>query len=81
MKGTQERLGHSDCRMTMEVYSHATAAMQDQAVAALDAFHDAFAKKATSISGQDSGQIDDTGIATKIENPQSLTGRGFQWWR
>jgi hypothetical protein len=35
------KLGHSTSRMTLEVYSYTTAAMQDQAVAALDAAYEA----------------------------------------
>jgi hypothetical protein len=35
-----DRLGHSTSKMTLEVYSHTTAAMQDQAVSALDALHE-----------------------------------------
>lgn len=61
MKATQERLGHSTSRMTMEVYSHATAAMQDHAVAALDAFYENAGKDGDKISGQISGQIRNQG--------------------
>jgi hypothetical protein len=39
IKATQERLGHGTSRMTLDVYSHVTTTMQDQAVAALDAFY------------------------------------------
>jgi integrase len=39
IKAVQERLGHSTTRMTLDVYSHVTSTMQDQAVAALDAFY------------------------------------------
>lgn len=39
IKAVQERLGHSTTRMTLDVYSHVTSSMQDQAVAALDAFY------------------------------------------
>jgi len=59
IKATQERLGHSTSRMTMEVYSHATAAMQDHAVAALDAFYEK--ANASAISGQISGQSTEVG--------------------
>src|ERR1700738_4206271 len=51
MKATQERLGHSTSRMTMEVYSHATAAMQDHPVTALDAFYEYADKDGSKISG------------------------------
>ena len=39
-RSVMDRLGHSTSRMTLEVYSHTTAAMQDQAVSALDALHE-----------------------------------------
>ena len=62
MKATQERLGHSTSRMTMEVYSHATSAMQDHAVAALDAFYENASKDIDDkISGQISGQTQNQG--------------------
>ncbi len=32
----QERLGHSDVRITLGIYGHVTASMQDQAMQALD---------------------------------------------
>lgn len=71
---TQERLGHSTSRMTLEVYTHATAAMQDQAVSALDRFYERAEDDQPCISGQISGQIDKTEQAGANEIPQSLTG-------
>ena len=40
VRSVMDRLGHSTSRMTLEVYSHATTAMQDDAVHALDALHE-----------------------------------------
>ena len=74
MKATQERLGHSTTRMTMEVYSHATAAMQDHAVTALDEFYRQAGKKSEAISGQISGQTAESGSTHQDENAGTLTG-------
>ncbi len=38
VKALQERLGHQTARMTLDVYSHATATLQDQAIVTLDKF-------------------------------------------
>jgi integrase len=70
VKVTQERLGHSTSRMTLDVYTHATTAMQDTAVAALDALHDSESSISGTISGTDPKMAD----AAKNENPQSLAG-------
>ncbi len=56
VKALQERLGHRTARMTLDVYSHATATLQDQAVATLDNFYD------NAVSGQISGQTAKRGI-------------------
>jgi len=50
--------------MLFDVYAHSTQTIQDEAVAVLD-----------SVSGQISGQTEST---EKGENPQSLTGSGFE---
>jgi len=71
---TQERLGHSTSRMTLEVYTHATAAMQDQAVSALDAFYAKAEDDQPRISGQISGQTQVREHTDANEIPQSLTG-------
>jgi integrase len=55
IKATQERLGHSTTRMTLDYYNHVTETMQDQAVSLLDTFYDA-AKSSNSVSGQINGQ-------------------------
>jgi integrase len=52
VKAVQERLGHSDVRMTLDVYTQVTMAMQEQVVAALDAFHQSIEGGSASISGQ-----------------------------
>jgi len=71
---TQERLGHSTSRMTLEVYTHATAAMQDQAVSALDAFYAKAEDDRPCISGQISGQTQVREHTDANEIPQLLTG-------
>ncbi len=40
VRSIMDRLGHSTSKMTLEVYTHATTAMQDEAVAALDAAYE-----------------------------------------
>lgn len=40
VRSVMDRLGHSTSRMTLEIYSHTTTAMQDTAVCALDALHE-----------------------------------------
>lgn len=72
-KVVQERLGHSTSRMTSDVYTHATTAMQDTAVAALNTLHNA--EEASQISsGHLSGQIDKMEADAKTKIPQSYTG-------
>lgn len=69
-KVVQERLGHSTSRMTVDVYTHATTAMQDTAIAALDSLHDAD----WSVSGTISGTAE---IPVQVEEkkiPQSQAG-------
>ena len=61
-------------RMTMEVYSHATAAMQDHAVTALDEFYRHAGKKSESISGQISGQTAESGSTNQDVPTETLTG-------
>jgi integrase len=73
IKVVQERLGHSTSRMTLDVYTHATTTMQDEAVAALDAFH-ATAESSRKISGQISGQNDKMAVADSNENPAIACG-------
>jgi integrase len=72
-KVVQDRLGHSTSRMTSDVYTHATTAMQDTAVSALDALH--ASKEVSQISsGHLSGQIDKMAEDAKTKIPQSLAG-------
>jgi integrase len=74
MKATQERLGHSTTRMTMEVYSHATAAMQDHLVTALDEFYRHAGQKPEAISGQISGQTAKSDSTDQTVPTETLTG-------
>jgi len=58
MRSVMDRLGHSTSRMTIEVYSHATAASQEQAVSALDTFYEGLDQKiGRQIGRQTSGNI------------------------
>lgn len=58
----------------MEVYSHATAAMQDYVVTALDEFYRHSAKKAGAVSGQISGQTANGEANDQNEDSETLTG-------
>jgi integrase len=72
IKAVQERLGHSTTRMTLDVYTHVTTAMQDTAVAALDAHH--ASGNYQSLSGTISG-IDENSSPVELKKiPQSLAG-------
>jgi len=45
MRSVMDRLGHSTSRMTIEVYSQATAASQEQTVSVLDTFYEGLEQK------------------------------------
>ena len=68
IKVVQDRLGHSTSRMTLDVYTHATTTMQDEAIAALNAFH-ATAETSQVVSGRISGQTDKMADADANEKP------------
>jgi integrase len=74
VRATQERLGHSTSRMTVEVYQHATSAMQSLAVTALDAIHESAKRRQLSVSGQLSGQSGKPRNADGAHDAQTLTG-------
>jgi len=67
IKATQERLGHSTTRMTLDVYSHLTSTIQGQVVTALDAFYEKKAGK--EIGGQIGGQAADPELQRANEKP------------
>jgi len=60
IKATQERLGHSTSKMILEVFSHATAVMQEQAVTALDELYDRTKVDQPKINGQIGGQSENS---------------------
>jgi hypothetical protein len=66
VRSIMDRLGHNTSRMTLEVYAHATPAMQDQAVAALDAAYEA-------VKGNLGRQIDRQPQIPKTQDDHEIT--------